>query len=86
MANDLSRIERATLQKVQERGGTLRIDTSNPSQRGLQWLLSNLAERGYVKVASRTGTVVFYQAQPRPVAVAEREPLPAALLIREYGQ
>jgi hypothetical protein len=85
MAGELSRIERAALQKVQERGGTLRIDTSNPSQRGLQWLLSHLAERGYVKVTSQSETLVSYQIQPRSVAVADRDALPA-LRVREYGR
>ncbi len=86
MAGELSRIERATLQKVEERGGSLRIDTSNPGQRGLHWLLNNLAERGYVRIATRTGTFISYQSQPRATSGIESELPLVALRVREHGR
>lgn len=82
MTRELSKIERATLHKMQERGGALRIDVARPEQRGLVWLLDHLAQRGYVQAGPRSGTIVLYQLQPRAVAVAMREQPERSLALR----
>lgn len=84
MINELSRVERAALHKMQQHGGVIRVDESNPQQRGLHWLLDNLAQRGYVVVVQRSGPITSYQLQPGAVALAEREPRGSALM-REYS-